>query len=99
MRANLWLYGGLAAVVVGLATLAWTWGRVAGLTTVPEQIPYVLSGGGVAIVAVLIGVRLLELHGRVQDAARRMAQLDELVAGLEELRGHLDDAPVPQEVG
>lgn len=73
-----WLYGGLAALVVGFAVLAFTWARVAGLTSVPLQVPYVISGGGTAVVLVLAGIRLIDIDATLRDAARQDRQLDQL---------------------
>lgn len=87
-----WLYSGLAALAVGFLALAFTWGRVAAETSVALQVPYVLSGGGAAIVAVMVGLRLLEVDALRRDAGRRLGQLDELASLLEELRVSLAGA-------
>lgn len=92
-----YLYGGLAALVVGFAMLAFTWARVAGLTSVSLQLPYAMSGGGAAVVLVAVGIKLIEADTIVRTAARRDRQLDELTAQVEELYVLLGGEPASED--
>lgn len=83
------LYAGLIVLLSGLVVLVFTWGRVAGLDALAEQVPYVISGGGAAIVLTLVGLQLIDAELTLRDCARQNRQLDELSARVEELRTHL----------
>ena len=71
----------IAFVVIGLA-----WRQVALLSDVWQQVPYLLSGGFVAVVLALAGLTAISASVRHRDAAEQSRQLDELREILTELR-------------
>lgn len=77
---------GLLIAATGLVLIVVAWGRVAALTNVALQIPYLISAGltGLGLVVVGLAVVNLSVHRRI--AAQRSAQLGELRALLAELR-------------
>lgn len=83
------LYLGMAFVVAGFALLAITWGRVAGLTSVPLQLPYLVSGGFTSIGLILVGLTTINIQARLRDAARRDRQLGQLTDLLDQIRTHV----------
>ena len=65
-------------------------GQVAGETAVAEQLPYLISGGFSGFGLVVVGVLVIAVQARRQDAAARSRQLDELRDLLDELPGGHD---------
>ena len=84
--ATTWVW--LAVVVTGLGfvLLAVAWGLVAAETEVYLQMPYLVSGGLVGIGVIILGVTLLNIASRQQDALARHHQIDQLVDGIDELK-------------
>lgn len=80
------LYLGMALVVAGFALIAITWGRVAGLTSVPLQLPYLVSGGFASVGLILVGLTIVNIDSRVRDAARRDRQLGQVTELLDQIR-------------
>jgi len=83
------LYVGMALVVAGFALIAVTWGQVAGLTSVPLQLPYLVSGGFTSVGLILVGLTLVNIQARLRDAARRDHQLGQLTDLLDQIRMHI----------
>lgn len=95
-RLLLWLapestgptWAGLATAGIGFALLAFGWGRVAGLTNVALQVPYVISAGFTGLGLIAVGCTVLAVQARRQDAAardKRLAELEEVLTVLEKL--------------
>jgi hypothetical protein len=74
---------GILFCVAGFVLIFVGWNGAAGVDRVPEQIPYVISGGVAGLALVVIGAALL-----VADRAR--ADRVALQAAIEQLRGGLD---------
>lgn len=83
------LYAGIGLVVLGLVAFAFTWGRVAGLTSVPLQLPYMVSGGLTGLAFVLIGITLVNVQVKLNEEAKRTRQLSQIAELLAELHQHL----------
>ena len=83
---NSGIYIGLAVIVAGCALLAVAWGRVAGLTNVGLQMPYVISAGCVGLGLVVAGLSIVHIVVKVADSRARAAQLDELGETLRAIR-------------
>lgn len=71
-------YAGLALIAVGFGLIAYAWGRIAGLTSVALQLPYLVSAGFTGLGVIVIGITLVAAQARRQDAAERGRRLDEL---------------------
>lgn len=81
-------WAGLATAGIGFALLAFGWGRVAGLTSVALQVPYVISAGFTGLGLIAVGCTVVAVQARRQDAAardRRLADLEEVLTVLEKL--------------
>jgi len=77
---------GLAVVVAGFALIGYAWGRVAALTSVALQLPYLVSAGCTGLGLVVVGVTVIAVHARRQDAAARARQVELLADLVAELR-------------
>lgn len=87
-------YAGIACIVAGFAVIGFVWGRVAALTAVPLQLPYLVSGGLTALGLILVGVLLVNIQTKLADAARRDRQLQQLGEVLDQIRAAvLGEAP------
>ncbi|MDP9100632.1 MAG: hypothetical protein M3N21_00555 [Actinomycetota bacterium] len=82
-------YAGIAVTAVGLVLIAFAWGKVAGLTNVALQMPYLVSGGLSGLALVMIGVTVINIAAKRRDAAAREQQTQLLASALAELRGAL----------
>lgn len=83
------MYGGIAAIVAGIGAFAYTWGQVAGETSVPLQLPYLVSGGLTGLALVLIGITLVNIQVKLTEEVNRTRQLDQIAELLAELHTHL----------
>lgn len=77
---------GLLIAATGLVLIVVAWGRVAALTNVALQIPYLISAGLTGLGLIVVGLAVVNLSVHRQIAQRRSAQLGELRALLAELR-------------
>lgn len=84
-----WLGIGVAAV--GGVLLVVAWGKVAGLTNVGLQIPYLVSAGFTGVALVLVGLTIVNIDAKRSDARQRTAQLAELRGLLAELRSTVEE--------
>ena len=80
---------GIAAVGLGFALIAYTWAKVAGLTSVALQLPYFVSGGLTALGLILVGITVINIAAKRRDAAERDRQTEQLAATMAELRAAL----------
>lgn len=55
---RMWLIGGMACVGVAVVATLWTWWQVSGLSMLNQQIPFVVSGGGLAVILAIVGAAL-----------------------------------------
>lgn len=81
---------GVLLVAAGFGLIAYTWGRVAGLISVPLQLPYFVSGGLTGLGLILVGLTVINVAARRQDAAERSKQMDQLGSIFREIRTELD---------
>ena len=81
---------GLGIAALGFLVIALTWGKVAALLDVSLQMPYVVSGGLTGLGLVMVGMTVVHVAARKQDAAERTRQVEELQAVLRELRETLE---------
>ena len=71
-------YAGIVIVAAGFGVIMFSWGKVAALTAVPLQLPYLLSGGLVGLGLILSGLTLVNINAKRQDAAARERQLGQV---------------------
>ncbi|HVL81188.1 MAG TPA: hypothetical protein VM840_06310 [Actinomycetota bacterium] len=90
-RSPALVYAGVVSMALGFALTAFTWGRVAGVLSVPLQMPYVASGGLTAIGLVALGSALVATGTARRDAARREARMEELGAVLRAIREAVEE--------
>ena len=87
---QLLIWGGLVAASAGMALIAFSWAKVSALVQVSLQLPYVVSGGLSGVALVVIGMTMVNVGTRRQDAAERAQQFASLDAVLGELRDTLN---------
>jgi hypothetical protein len=90
------VYLGVAAIAVGGALIAYTWLRVARLTTVALQLPYLASSGFTGVGLVVVGALGISLAAKRRDAAERNRQLEELSAVLGAICAAVEARPRPR---
>lgn len=86
-------WAGLVVAALGFVLLAVGWGKVAGLTNVALQVPYLVSAGFSGLGLIAVGCTLISVQARRQDAAARDARLSELHEVLEVLERLAGDGP------
>jgi hypothetical protein len=79
-------YAGMGLVIAGALLLLFTWVKVAGLGLVWTQIPYLISSGCSGVCLVAIGLTVISVAAKTEDARRRGSQMRELHELLAELR-------------
>ena len=82
-------YIGIAVAAVGFVVIMFAWGEVAALTTVPEQMPYLLSGGLTGLGLILTGLTLVNVNAKRQDTSARDRQLGQVREVMIEIRALL----------
>ena len=88
---NLPMFAGVGVSIAGLVLLVIAWGRVAGLTNVALQIPYVISAGFTGLALVCIGLTVVNVSVKRTDSLERTRQLSELRSLLSELRTTIEE--------
>ena len=83
-------YVGILLALAGFGLIALAWAKVAGLTDVWRQMPYVMSAGFPGLGLIMTGLLVINIAAKRQDAAERARQLETLSDALHELRQHLD---------
>ena len=84
-----WL--GLLVAAAGGVLLVIAWARTAGLTDVGLQVPYVVSAGFTGLGLVVVGMTVVSISAKQEDARERSRQLSELRELLAELRASVED--------
>ena len=77
---------GVVLVAVGAVLLFVAWGKTAGLDSVALQIPYVISAGFTGLGLIAVGLTVVNIAAKRDDARERTRQAGELAALLAELR-------------
>lgn len=84
---------GIGVAAAGFVVILFAWGKVAAQTAVPLQLPYLVSGGLVGLALVMVGVTLVNVQAKREDAAYRERQMDQLSEVLGEIRVLLGGEP------
>jgi hypothetical protein len=79
-------YVGIAVVAIGFALIGIAWAKVAALTNVALQLPYVVSAGISGLAVVMCGVLIVNVAAKRQDAAERARQMERLTGIMGELK-------------
>ncbi|HTL22735.1 MAG TPA: hypothetical protein VL281_01755 [Mycobacteriales bacterium] len=82
---------GLLIAAAGAVLLVIAWARTAALTDVGLQVPYVVSAGLTGLGLVVVGMTVVSISAKVEDARERTRQLGELRELLAELRSAVED--------
>ena len=80
---------GVAIAAIGFALLGIAWVKVAGLTQVWQQMPYLLSAGLPGLGLVMTGLVVVNVSARRQDAAARARQTEALAEASRDLQRSL----------
>lgn len=89
---------GLVLVAAGFIAIFYSWGKVAGVINVAQQMPYLVSGGITGLALVIVGVTVVDVGVRRQDSQERRHQLLQITRTLDELREVLEvEQELPQE--
>ena len=86
---DLGTWAGVLVSAIGLVLIAVAWGRVAGLTNVGLQMPYVVSAGFTGLGLVVVGLAVVNISAKRADSAERTRQMRELREVLADLRAEL----------
>lgn len=92
MGASTGVWIGLVLVAAGFVAIFYSWGKVAGVVNVAQQLPYMVSGGISGLALVIVGCAVVDVAVRRQDSFERTHQLAQITRILDELRGALEDA-------
>lgn len=85
-------YAGIGVVAIGFVLIAIGWAEVAGLLKVALQVPYLVSAGLTGLALVMVGLVIVSVAVKRQDAAERTRQLERLTTVLDDLRRALADS-------
>lgn len=90
---------GLTVVVGGFVAIFFSWSKVAGLTNVAQQVPYLVSSGLLGLALVIAGAAIVDVFVRRWDSGERKAQITQLTEVLSEVRELLDVEPATRPEG
>jgi hypothetical protein len=82
-------WAGVLLAAIGAVLLVVAWVKVAALTNVALQLPYVVSAGFTGLGLVAVGLTVVNLAAKQEDARERSRQAAELRGLLAELRTSL----------
>lgn len=83
-------WAGVLLAATGAVLLVVAWVKVAALTNVALQIPYVISAGFTGLGLVAVGLTVVNLAAKQEDARERSRQATELRGLIAELRTTID---------
>ena len=74
---------GVAVIGVGFVAIFLGWNGAASFNFLPQQLPYVISGGLAGLALVVVGAALLVVDGARSDRAALQASIEELRLAIE----------------
>lgn len=80
------IYAGVVTVAAGAVLIFVAWVKTAALTNVALQIPYVISAGFTGLALVALGLTVVNVSVKREEASERRRQTGELAALVSELR-------------
>lgn len=69
---------GIVVAALGFVVIAYGWSRVAGLLSVPLQMPYMISAGFTGLGLICVGIGIVAVQAKRQETAARERQLEEI---------------------
>ena len=79
-------YLGVAVIAVGFALIGVAWAQIAALTNVALQMPYLVSAGFTGLALVMLGLIVVNIAAKRQDAAGRARQMQTLTETFQALQ-------------
>jgi hypothetical protein len=70
---------GIVIAAVGFVLIGVSWSEVAAQTNVALQLPYLVSAGITGLALVMVGLLVINISVKRQEAAQRREQMSELV--------------------
>jgi hypothetical protein len=70
---------GVIVAAIGFTMIGISWSEVAAQTNVALQLPYLVSAGITGLALVMVGLLLINVSVKRQDAAQRREQMGELI--------------------
>jgi len=81
---------GVVLIAAGFGLIAIAWSEIAAQTDVAFQLPYLVSAGITGLALVIIGVLIINLSVKRQDAAERRQQMSQLADLLADVKQSLN---------
>lgn len=82
-------YVGVVVIAVGFALIGIAWAEIAALTDVALQMPYLVSAGFTGLGLVMVGLIIVNVAAKRQDAAERTRQLQTLTETFQSLQAEI----------
>jgi hypothetical protein len=82
-------YVGIVVIAVGFALIGIAWARIAALTDVALQMPYLVSAGFTGLALVMVGLIIVNVAAKRQDSAERTRQLQTLAETFQSLQAEI----------
>lgn len=79
-------YVGIVVIAVGFALIGVAWAEIAALTDVALQMPYLVSAGFTGLGLVMLGLIMVNVAAKRQDAAERSRQMQTLTETFQALQ-------------
>lgn len=80
------IWTSLAVVAVGIVSIFYSWGEVAGTLEVANQIPPLILAGFSGLALIAVGIAAVNISARFQDRPERMQQVSQVARSVGELR-------------
>jgi hypothetical protein len=77
---------GIVVVAAGFVLIAIAWSKIAAETSVGLQMPYLVSAGMTGLALVIVGVLIVNIAVKRQEAAERRQQMEQLAEILSDLK-------------
>lgn len=88
-------YIGIGVMALGFALIALAWSKIAHLANVALQLPYLVSAGITGLALVMVGLIVINVAAKRQDAAERARQMEQLTTVLTDLKRSLESPGDP----
>jgi len=82
-------YVGVIVIAVGFALIGVAWAEIAALTDVALQMPYLVSAGFTGLALVMVGLIIVNVAAKRQDAAERARQMQTLAETFQALQNEI----------
>lgn len=89
-------YLGITITAAGFVLILYSWGKIAGQTSVPFQLPYLVSGGLTGLGLIMVGLTLVNIQAKRHDAAARERQITHVREILDQIQTVISSEPSEQ---